>query len=206
MKFVLALCFLFIIGSSFGQVKTRLYYNEYWWLQASNSNSVKYYRKCTVDTVNGGFIGSVKDYQKDPKRWVLIMEGNFGTTTEYNHVKHRYDGAFVYYFDTGKKKYEANFVNGKKSGVWKIYYRNGNLRTKVAWSDTKGLTILEHYDRDGKQVEKKYLMPHETPNEYAKEMYEDTADHLDSALMTEFPFLKKFEDNSYQRDLEKDLV
>jgi hypothetical protein len=222
MKSILLVTCLLIAGTSLAQVKTRLYYNEYWWLQPSKSESITYYRKCTVDTVNGGFIGRVEDYEKVDNRWVLIMKGNFGTkkehrkigisaggevTTvkEYDEVMHRYDGDFVYYFRSGKKKWEGKFVNGNNIGTWNLYYANGQLRVKFLYDDKGRGTIIESYDRDGNKIEKKYLYLYEDPSEYAKDDYQATADHRNLALMTEFPFLKKFRDNTYEKDLAEDL-
>jgi antitoxin component YwqK of YwqJK toxin-antitoxin module len=206
MKLILFLTGSLAVGTTLAQIKTHLYYNEYWWLQGSKSKNITYYRKCTVDTVYGGFIGKVKDYEKVDNHWLLIMEGNFVTRKEHNEVRHRYDGNFVYYFRNGKKKYEGRFANGKKIGLWHFYYGNGQLKVKMNYEEGGKWTILESYDREGRSIKKDYLLPHEEPREYAKEEYEATANHRDLALIAEYPFLKKFKDNTYEKDLADDFV
>lgn len=206
MKFTLSLYGILIFGNALAQLKTTLYYNEFWWLQPSKSANIKYQRKCTVDTVNGGFMGEVKDYEKVGKNWVLIMEGRYGTVTEYGRVKHPYNGDFVYYYKNGTKRSEGKIENGSRSGVWNLFYKNGNLRASIRYEGQRGFAVLESYDRDGKKNERKGLALHEDAGEPARTRYESKADQRDLALMKEFPFLKKFGDNTYERDLKKLLV
>ena len=44
---------------------------------------------------------------------------------------------------------EGNFVDGKKTGLWKYYYINGNLQWEGNFVDGKDTGLWKYYNREG---------------------------------------------------------
>lgn len=58
-------------------------------------------------------------------------------------------GDWIYYFETGQKKAQGNYVNGKKTGNWKYFYTNGSIQQIGFYSAGKLTGVWKWYYETG---------------------------------------------------------
>ena len=59
-------------------------------------------------------------------------------------------GIWKFYFQTGEKKAEGNYVNGKRTGKWTFYYVNGEVEQKGSYKNGKTTDIWQWFYENGK--------------------------------------------------------
>ena len=86
-------------------------------------------------------IGTYKDNERDGK-WSFFTD--YGTETKgiYKEGK-KWSGEFVLYYESGKVRYEENYVNGRRKGKSVFYDESGKVRYEENYVDGK---------REGKEV------------------------------------------------------
>ncbi len=81
----------------------------------------------------------------------LIEYTNFTPQGEIISTGKEEDGVveFVSFFPEGMKETEGELVNGKRDGVWKTYYRNGNVDEETTYQDGKLNGPVKSYYKNG---------------------------------------------------------
>ena len=85
-------------------------------------------------------------------------------------------GRWISYFDNNKARVErdGSYENNRKTGIWKTYYENGNLKSEITYVNNKADGYARIYYENGKISEEgiwkgtkwvgKYLYYHENGN------------------------------------------
>lgn len=106
-----------------------IYYNNNWKMINEKENA-SYYR--VVNYSEGKISGPVIDYYISGHK---LMEGNYG---QYYAEKGLETGKFLYYYESGQKSSEVNYLFGKKNGPSLSWHENGVLKEWVDYfSDSK---------------------------------------------------------------------
>lgn len=68
------------------------------------------------------------------------------------------DGIWIYYSEiTGKPKLQESYKKGKKHGIWKIYFDNGNAFSEITYQDDlENGPWNEYFENGKKQLEANY--------------------------------------------------
>ena len=114
------LYFVFAIlmsGRAFSQDTITIYYDDNW-EEISARDEAVYYRKAFRDSSKTWM---VRDYYMSDS---IQMTGSF--LSEELKNKH---GHFVYYYESGQKSSEGDYVKNKRNGEWIYWYENGNIRS-----------------------------------------------------------------------------
>ncbi len=128
---------------STAQKQQKIFYNSDW--KVCSKADATYYRLVTLDE-NGNSIGKAKNYyitgelrgecmMKYPDKRDLDNYINFGPS--------------VAYYKSGKKLFEGNMDNGKKTGQWKSYHENGKVQSEEYYENGKAIGQWKFYFEDG---------------------------------------------------------
>jgi prolyl oligopeptidase len=113
--------FLFIISSLVinAQDTTWTYFNAKW--KETSKDSASFYRK---------------KYSTDDKTYNVCdyyISGKIQMTGSYTkQTPEEKEGKFTYYYENGQKSAEGNYSNGKETGVWRRWYKTGELHPASA--------------------------------------------------------------------------
>ena len=124
--------------STHAQIVGRFYYNQKW--QLTKTDSAFYFRISVFDTTNRVFAGEVKDFTKDGK---LVMRGSYKAGKK--------NGELTFYFRSGGVESTGNFVDDKRTGIWKYFYTNGKARSEVEFN-YPSFRIIYYNDSTGKSL------------------------------------------------------
>lgn len=118
------------------------------------------------------FTGFYNNDIKDGK-WVYTLNGN--TTAELYYANGKADSIFGFfengfpavevrkfpdgsgkiltYYDNGKLKEEQPTLNGKPHGLYKVYFKNGQLHREVIYENAAIRTVVSTYDMEGNAID-----------------------------------------------------
>ncbi len=99
--------------------KWTIYYNENW-EEVDSKREASFYRVITFTQTGSISNESVRDYYSNGQ---LQFEGKMISLDP-----ETLDGPCIYYYPNGNKMSEGSVTNGQKSGQWKDYHENGNLK------------------------------------------------------------------------------
>lgn len=108
---------LLLPGFLYAQGDSVKYFNQYW--RETTKDSAKFYRKVTQNES----LFHVKDYHISG---ALQMEGDYSSLQP--EIQ---EGYFVWYFESGQKFVEGNFVHGQREGIWTFWYPDGQKKQEV---------------------------------------------------------------------------
>lgn len=121
------------------------YADEKWNFEGTDEKNATFYRLVIYD--KGFPVGIVRDYYKKGK---LQFEGKI----TYNNLKEKretHDGVCKWYYETGKIKTEIEWKNGKRE--YEIgYHTNGKMRYKLNYLNGKKTGIYREYDTAEKVI------------------------------------------------------
>jgi len=137
---LLALLSLIFSTSLYGQKELKIYYNSQWEITSPDSVH-SYIRIVSVDTLTGGFIGKVKDYNTSG---TLIMAGGY--------LDFKEEGPFTYYYENGNIERVGNYSNGLRTGRWKYNYSDGRPLQEVGFGFDEEYEIHYMYDSVGNKI------------------------------------------------------
>lgn len=140
MKNLLALLSLIFSLNVHAQKDVKIYYNSQWEI-TSPDTIYSYFRIASVDTLTGGFVGTVKDYSTSG---TLIMTGGY--------LDSREGGLFTYYYENGEIERVGNYSNGLRTGLWRYKYPDGKPQQEVEFGVQEEYEILYMYDSVGNKV------------------------------------------------------
>lgn len=63
------------------------------------------------------------------------------------------EGRWTHWYDSGQKKAETEYVNGKRHGVRVQWYENGNKKEESRWKDDKEDGLASFWDKEGRATE-----------------------------------------------------
>lgn len=63
------------------------------------------------------------------------------------------DGPYVEYYDSGKKKLEGHFKDGKQVGLWPMWYENGQKEAEGHWKGGKRDGLWTWWHANGQKSE-----------------------------------------------------
>lgn len=66
-------------------------------------------------------------------------------------------GAYTFYRSGGRVAYEGNYDNNKRTGLWRYYYKNGNVHYTEILRDGRPVDSLLSYYESGKLKRKQYF-------------------------------------------------
>lgn len=132
-------------------------------VNAQSNNKKMFYADSFLTTSNENnfeYIKEIEDYDSRKKEYnvkIYYKSGKIyliGTTTEKDRVK--LEGKCLYYFESGKKKRVANYLDNRLSGKQFYYHENGVFKseTEVEISKdkkTSSTKILNYFDENNVQ-------------------------------------------------------
>ena len=76
-----------------------------------------------------------------------FSNNNLKYQVEYiNDIKH---GKEIFWYESGAKKIESNFKNGRENGLWQQWYENGQIRSSVKFINGQKDGKEIYYNKDG---------------------------------------------------------
>lgn len=100
-----------------------------------------YYVLCNINN-QFEFIDSVKVFNMKNK---IISKGFFS--------KSKLQGNFIKYFTNGQIEIIGKYEEGIRIGIWKFFYKNGNIKKIIDFNDGKYIpTLNEFYKENGKNL------------------------------------------------------
>lgn len=132
-------------------------------VNAQSNNKKLFYADSFLSTSNENnfeYIKEIEDYDSRKKEYkvkIYYKSGQIyliGTTTEKDRVK--LEGKCLYYFENGKKKRVANYLDNRLSGKQFYYYENGVFKTETEVEISKdkkksSTKIINYFDENNVQ-------------------------------------------------------
>ncbi|MFH2144104.1 MAG: toxin-antitoxin system YwqK family antitoxin [Bacteroidota bacterium] len=130
-------------------------------------------------TQSGDSLNIVDDQERKQGYWIIYDASNSFKLEEGKFLDNRKTGLWKVYYPEGKIKSEIPYINGKPDGYAKIYYENGNLSEEGIWKGTKWVGEYKYYHPNGNTA---YLWQY---NETGKRTGEQKYFHENGKVMIE---------------------
>lgn len=77
-------------------------------------------------------------------------------------------GKWIYFNDTYKNKIaqEGEYKNSKKEGIWKVYYKNGTLKSEITYKENQPIGNIKTYYENGNPQEEGFWEKNRWLGEY----------------------------------------
>ena len=82
----------------------------------------------------------------------LHANGNLKEIGFYHKKTHQKHGQWTYYFENGKIKQSAGYIDGKNEGEWKYFFENGGLWKTNYYKDGRPVRKWKEYLKSGKLI------------------------------------------------------
>jgi antitoxin component YwqK of YwqJK toxin-antitoxin module len=93
-----------------------------------------------------GIINKIQKYKSGSIKSIQIAHDING-----NIILENGTGKVILYFDTEEIEYEAEYINSKRTGVAKWYYKNGQLKKSTLFKNDLRIEVLDSFDKNGKK-------------------------------------------------------
>lgn len=104
-----------------------------------------------TETYQGKTVNAVDGDNLKQGPWVKFVPGdNTKITEEGNYKDSKKEGVWKEYYKNGNLKSEITYVNNKPDGYAKLYYESGKLSEEGIWKGTKWVGSYKYYHENGK--------------------------------------------------------
>ncbi len=102
---------------------------------------------------NNDTINRLDENKRKTGYWVFFTKSDSKKIDkEGNYVNNRKSGIWKTYYPNGVLKSEITYVNNRPNGYAKIYYKNGKLSEEGIWKGTKWVGEYNYYFENGKKA------------------------------------------------------
>jgi len=104
----------------------------------------------TYDIFEGDTINYSDAQHNKQGHWIIFKNRTKQKLQEGYYLHGKKEGVWKSYYVNGNLKYEIAYVNGEKNGKAKIYYENGNIAEEGNWVVDKWVGKYKSYYKNGK--------------------------------------------------------
>ncbi|MDZ4847037.1 MAG: hypothetical protein SH857_16005 [Chitinophagales bacterium] len=101
---------------------------------SAQSDSVKYFNQYWKETTKDSarFYRAIKQEENRQHVMDYYISGTLQMEGDYSSLQPEIqEGYFVWYFETGQKFVEGNFVHGQREGIWTFWYPDGLKKQEI---------------------------------------------------------------------------
>lgn len=119
--------------------EVKIWYNKHW-IKTQDSLNATYYRIAKVDSL-GRFQSFLHDFYADGS---IQMKGKYTNNLT--------NGIFYFFYPQRRYSSIGIMSNNRKVGKWQYFYKNGQLKSEIMFSERKGSEMISFWDEKGVQT------------------------------------------------------